>query len=104
MNFVFVLKHIYPHNASFSDVKLHWANRFSNNKRYKALGLSEALSHKQAPDVYAPVFRTFDIADRTVTADFAVLGLRKVLHFIHLDNASSRLSLLEFDHREGQLT
>lgn len=103
MNAIFVLP-VKHRNASFSDFKLHRANRISNINQHKAPGLSERLSRKKAPNDFASAFcKTLEIGHLRVRANFIALDLRKVLHFIHLDNASSGLSLLEFDHREERL-
>jgi|GEM_PF-4128071 len=85
MNFVF--ENIYPRNVSFFDFKLHCEDGFSNSHRHKAIGLSERLGRKRAPNNFAPVFRqTLEIGHLRVRANIIAFDLGKVLHFIHLDN------------------
>ena len=84
MNAIFVSKRINHRNASFSDFKLHCEDRFSNDNRHKALGLSERLGRKRAPNSFASVFcKTLEIRHLRVRANLIALDLRKVLHFIH---------------------
>jgi hypothetical protein len=102
MNAIFVSKRINPRNASFFDFKLHCVDRFSNNNRHKAPGLSKPY-HKNAPNDFAAVLhKTLDIAHLRFSGNFAALDLRKVLIFRPLGDLRS-LYLLEFEHREELL-
>jgi len=90
MNVIFVLERVDPRNVSFSDFKLHCADKFLNKNRHEAPGLSDRLGRKKPPTIFAAVFhKTLDIAHLRVTVNFAALDLRKALLFRPLGDSGS---------------